>query len=111
MSLIIIIRSRGPRTVPWGTLDNTGAGSERAPFADTCWVRRVRKLRRMAPILPPILSFLILLQRMVWSTLSKALAKSRYIESTSWPDSIARITVSICPSNWDKVDLPFKKPC
>ena len=76
-SLIIMIKRIGPRTVPWGTPDSTGEGEDRAPLAETCWYRRERKVWSHAPILPPMRAFFILEQRMAWSTLSNALAKSR----------------------------------
>ena len=77
ISLIIMMNRIGPRTVPCGMPDMTGAGEEIEPFADTCWVLLVRKVWSQTPTLPPILSSLSLEQRIEWSTLSNAFAKSR----------------------------------
>ena len=93
-SLIMIIKRIGPRTVPWGTPDSTGEGVEIAPFAETCCVLLERNVWSQTPTLPPIRAAFSFLQRMAWSTLSKALAKSRYIVSTSLPDSRTLVMVS-----------------
>ena len=63
------------------------------------------------PTLPPIRAPFSFLQRMAWSTLSKALAKSRYIVSMALPDSRTLVMVSTWLSNWERVDLPWRKPC
>ena len=39
MSLMYIKKKRGPNTVPCGTPDRTGHGSEREPSTTTCCVR------------------------------------------------------------------------
>ena len=36
-------KEEGPRTVPWGTPERTGQGSERAPSTRTAWERPCRK--------------------------------------------------------------------
>ena len=77
----------GPRTVPWGTPHNTGAGLDKAPLAATWSVLFERKLCNQAPTRPPIRFSLSLLHNKRWSTLSKALAKSKYMVSISLPDS------------------------
>ena len=64
MSLIIITKRIGPRTVPCGTPDATGDGFDKAPLAETWSVRSVRKLCSHAPTRPPIRFSLSLLQRM-----------------------------------------------
>ena len=54
----------GPSTVPWGTPDNTAAGLDNAPLADTWRVLLERKLYNQAPIRPPIRFSLSLLHNM-----------------------------------------------
>jgi hypothetical protein len=43
-SLMYIKNSSVPRTVPWGTPEVTGAGSDATPSKITLWVRPARKL-------------------------------------------------------------------
>ena len=62
-SLIIMMKRIGPRTVPWGTPDNTGAGLDRAPLHETFETLLVRKLCSQVPTRPPILLSLSFLQR------------------------------------------------
>ena len=42
-SLIWVKKSRGPRTVPWGTPELTRADSEELPLTTTFWVVLVRQ--------------------------------------------------------------------
>ncbi|CAL4228905.1 unnamed protein product [Meganyctiphanes norvegica] len=76
-SSIIMIKSIGPITVPCGTPDKTKAGEDSTPLADTCWVLSLKNSLIQTPTFPVIPSRFNLWHRMLWSTLSKAFAKSR----------------------------------
>ena len=74
-------KRRGPRTVPWGTPERTGAGDDLAPSTRTVWMRldkNDRIQRRRDPPMPREESFV---RRISWSTLSKAFEKSRRMAS------------------------------
>ena len=45
MSLMYARNRRGPRTVPWGTPERTGAGEDAAPSTRTVWVLFDKKER------------------------------------------------------------------
>ena len=101
----------GPRTEPWGTPLRTRARTEWTPLTVTSWERFRRKSLIQSwsfPLTPKIWSFW---RSISWSTLSNALAKSRYTTSCSLPSSILWITSSMCFKRWVRQLRPFLKPC
>ena len=81
ISLIKTMNASGPRTNPWGTPDVTSHQSELLPFRTTRCFLPVSQLwihLKTFPLTPWASNFLISL---CFGTLSKALAKSRYIIS------------------------------
>ena len=93
-----IRKKRGPNTVPCGTPDKTGHGSEREPSTTTCCVRHWRNEadhERRESLIP---IECILRSSVVWSTLSSALEKSKRMVSIwlDWSRVFAKsVTVSI----------------
>ena len=85
ISLMKMRNKTGPRTVPWGTPLIIIAARESCPPKTTCWLRSVRKdlIHRMSCGCTPYFSSF--LRRRAWSTLSKALLKSKYMQSVSRP--------------------------
>ena len=72
MSLIMIRKSIGPRTVPWGTPLRTLDGVDLTPFARMCCSLFDKKLCRNIPRFPVSPISLSLWERIPMSTLSKA---------------------------------------
>ena len=54
MSFMFRENNKGPRTVPWGTPDKTGAQSDFTPFTTTRCCRKQRKESIHFNVLPPI---------------------------------------------------------
>ena len=54
MSFMYRENDKGPRTVPWGTPDKTGAQSDFTPFTTTRWCLKQRKVSIHFNVLPPI---------------------------------------------------------
>jgi hypothetical protein len=52
-SLIKSRNNRGPRTVPWGTPDETVLAGDVWPSSTTCWLRSKRKLAIQSCRCPP----------------------------------------------------------
>ena len=76
ISLMYARKRRGPRTVPWGTPERTGAGDDLAPSTRTVSMRldkNYRIQRRRDSPMPREESFV---RRISWSTLSRAFEKS-----------------------------------
>ena len=85
MSPISIRNIRGPMTLPCGTPLITGRGDDSVPFTITDYVRFERNSfihDRSLPLIPKLKAFA---RTILWSTLSNALAKSRYMTSTLFP--------------------------
>ena len=81
--------SRGPSTDPCGTPERTGEGDERFPLTLIVCVLPVMKEWIHLPRLPLTLREWSFLSKISKSTLSKALAKSKYKVSTSCPSSMS----------------------
>ena len=111
MSDIMIINNNGPRTVPCGTPLKTGLSLLTPPGNRTNWVLSDKNWWNHTPRLPVTPRSLSLCRTIPWSTLSKALEKSRYIMSTVVLLSIIFIKLSKTLSNADRHDWPLLKPC
>ena len=81
MSFMYVRNRRGPRTVPWGTPERTGAGEDLAPSTSTVCMRLERNDRIHRRSDPPMPNEESLLNKISWSTLSKALEKSKRMAS------------------------------
>ena len=91
--------SRDYRTRRWfGTIDDN-------------WVRPVKKQWSHFPSLPLTPRSLIFRKVTPMSTLSNALAKSRYVMSTGFPSSRSRVIRSKCSKSWLRHDRPLLNPC
>ena len=75
------MNSSGPSTVPWGTPLSTFSGSDLLPLTMTNCCLLERKLSNHLRIFPEIPMDFSLHNNIVWSTLSNALLKSKYITS------------------------------
>ena len=104
-------KRRGPRTVPWGTPERTGDGSDLAPSTSTVCVLLVRKEWIHFNIWGPIPSDDAFARRILWSTLSNALLKSKRMASV-W-----LLELSVCAKSLAVVIscvsqlLAFLNPC
>ena len=72
-----IVNSIGPRRLPCRTTDATGAHCEAAPSTTTRWTRPLRYFLKQFKNRPETPYALSLARRMLWSTESKAFAKSK----------------------------------
>ena len=88
MSLMYSKKSIGPRTEPSGTPDVTSVMSDRAPLTETRCLRFDRKDVIQLCVLPVIPYEVNLDRRRLCGTLSKALAKSRRLDS---PDDLFKL--------------------
>ena len=87
MSLMRIKNKMGPRTVPWGTPLMTEDFIDLTPFAIMICSLLFRNENNQCPNNPSIRRSFSLWHSIPWSTLSKALEKSRYITSAFPPSS------------------------
>ena len=94
MSLIIMRKISGPRTVPCGMPLCTEDSSDFAPFATTNCFLFTKKLWIHMAMFSCVPNTFIFWQRIPMSTLSNALLKSRYIVSMFPPSYIASIMSS-----------------
>ncbi|CAL4069239.1 unnamed protein product [Meganyctiphanes norvegica] len=111
MSDIIITKSMAASTVPCGTPDLTSCSSDISPFATTLYFLSLRNSLIHMPTFPFILCFTNFCNRMLWFTLSNALAKSRYTVSILTPSAIASYISQKCSSSWVCVLFPGTNPC
>ena len=111
MSMAYIMKNTGPRTVPCGTLLSTSTNSDFCPSTTTtCFLPR-RKLSIQVYNFPVMPYRFNLASRMLWSTLSKALLKSKYMTSTSLPSFKLLSTESTCSISCVKQLRFFLNPC
>ena len=96
MSPIMTRNTRGLRTLPWRTPEVTGWDFDEHPFTQADCVLALRNALKKLSILPEILLLLSFSRAMPISTLSNALAKSKYMTSTFAPFS--RFYISRGPS-------------
>ena len=88
----------------------TGHQLDLTPFTTTLWAWPSGQFftqQRVYLSKPHDASFL---RKILWETLSKALLKSRYTTSTTFPSSTRRVTRSQ-EIRLVKQDLPFMNPC
>ena len=111
MSFMKMIKSSGPKTVPWGTPLRMIAAREDTPSSTTRCSRSDKndsihftKLRWN-----PILSIFRSNRR--WSTLSNAFAKSKYMASVSAFLTKPWTMSSTWLSSWVRQLLPDRNPC
>ena len=80
MSVIIMIKSRGPRTEPCGTPDVTSTGSDKASSTLTSCFRHLRKDSSHLMSFPFMFSLRSFAIKMLWSTLSNAFLTGGLLE-------------------------------
>ena len=111
MSLISIRNIRGPMTLPCGTPLITGRGDDSVPLTITDCVRFERNSLihdRSLPLIPKLKAFA---RTILWSTLSNALAKSRYTTSTLLPCSSSEMMLSWWERSCVRHERPGRNPC
>ena len=86
-SHLCIWKRIGPKTLLWGIPLKTVAGYDFILLTLTIWQRLLKKAFHHSKTLPLILYDLSLPSSLSWGALSNALAKSKYIVSTSPPDT------------------------
>jgi len=111
MSFIYIKNSTGPRTDPWGTPLQTSRHDDCSPFIQTLWLRSDSQLLIHLSTLSWIPWPSTFANNLLCGTLSKALAKSRYITSIFSPLSILKKTLSKKTSRLLRHELPRLNPC
>ena len=102
-------------TEPWGTPTGQGAIDDMTPCKFTCWVLPVRKHFTQDQKALDIFISASLNSRILWSTKSKALRKSRNIVWTPFPPSLELSVTSyqfwIIEIRAETVDRPIAKAC
>ena len=111
LSPISIRNIRGPITEPWGTPDKTGLGEDLTPLTTTVWDRLLRKLCSHWPRCPPMPMASSFFRMIPMSSLSNALAKSRYMTSTALPSSRCLVMRSKWASSWLRQEWAARNPC
>ena len=111
MSFMYSKDKRGPRTLPCGTPDVTGAGPDVCPSTSTRWLLLARKLLIHMMMLPLMPQCCKLIASSWWDTLSNALLKSSSAKSicSPWSNAVAK-SCSVMIS-WLSHDLLFLKLC
>ena len=114
-SFIWTLNSIGEMTEPWGTPAGQGAIDDMTPCKFTCWVLPVRKHFTQDQKALDIFISASLNSRILWSTKSKALRKSRNIVWTPFPPSLELSVTSyqfcIIEIRAETVVRPLAKAC
>ena len=103
--------NKGPRTVPWGTPDKTGAQSDFTPFTTTRCCLKQRKESIHFNVLSPIPYLNNLLLRSSWGGVSNAFSKSNMNVSTCPLLSKILAQSFITVVNWVSQLCPFLNAC
>ena len=111
MSFMYRENNEGPRTVPWGTPDKTGAQSDFTPFTTTRCCLKQRKESIHFNVLPPIPQLNNLLLRSSWGGVSNAFSKSNMNVSTCPLLSKILAQSFITVVNWVSQLCPFLNAC
>ena len=111
MSFMYRENNKGPRTVPWGTPDKTGAQSDFTPFTTTRCCLKQRKESIHFNVLPPIPYLNNLLLRSSWGGVSNAFSKSNMNVSTCPLLSKILAQSFITVVNWVSQLCPFLNAC
>ena len=93
-SHLYIWKRIGPKTLLWGIPLKTVAGYDFILLTLTIWRRLLKKAFHHCKTLPLILYDLSLPSSLSWGALSNALTKSKYIVSTSPPDTVVSMHLS-----------------
>ena len=100
-----------PKTVPWGTPDNTLASADDLPSSTTFWWCLVRKFLIHVKVLFLMPTSKSLSSRRSCGRVSNALLKSTMIMS-AWPFESKVVARSFArPASWVSQESPFLNPC